>query len=177
MWPQGYGGPLAASMACGARDRMIRAGLHAPRGERSYDQNWAAPRDGSDGSCPTASPSEIGTRSLGPSRVIGVGTHDSRGGEEVSAHNSSTLPPSSTRDLSLEREPVRGASQPGHKGRIQGPLPTPRRGGGWVPGTDTRSWAVLQSLWAGGVRPPAWRCRRSRPQLRGAPTDLVPLTT
>ena len=39
LWPQGYGGPLAASMACGARDRMIRAGLRAPRGERSYDQN------------------------------------------------------------------------------------------------------------------------------------------
>ena len=130
LWPQGYGGPLAASMACGARDRMIRAGLRAPRGERSYDQNWAAPRVGSDGSCPTASPSEIGcgiTRAL----VCDRGGN-TQGGEEVSAHNSSTLSPSSTRDLSLEREPVRGASQPGHKGRIQGPLPTPRRGGGWV---------------------------------------------
>ena len=70
---------------------------------------------------------------------------NTEGGEEDFAHISSTLTPSSTRDLSLEREPVRGASQPGHKGRIQGPLPTPRRGGGWVPGTDTRSWAVSQS--------------------------------
>ena len=152
MWPQGYGGPLAASMACGARDRMIRAGLRAPRGERSYDQNWAAPRDGSDGSCPTVSPSEIGsgiTRALMCDRG-----GNTRGGEEDFAHISSTLTPSSTRDLSLEREPVRGASQPGHKGRIQGPLPTPRRGGGWVPGTDTRSWAVSQSYvgwWRGAT--------------------------
>ena len=30
--PQGYGGPLAASMPCDARDHMIRAGLRVPCG-------------------------------------------------------------------------------------------------------------------------------------------------
>ena len=75
LWPQRYGGPLAASMACGARDRMIRAGLRATRRERSHDQGWAAPCIGSDGSCPTVSPSAIDAGSLGPSCVIRAGTH------------------------------------------------------------------------------------------------------
>jgi hypothetical protein len=169
-WPQGYGGPIAASMACGARDRMIRAGLRASRGERSDDQSYAAPHSGSDGSSPTVPPSEIDariTRALACDR-----SGNTRGGEADFAHISSTLPPSSTRDLSLEREPARGVSQPGLVGRIQGPLPTPRRGGGWVPRTDARSWASPQSCGLAALgRLPG----EAEGAGRGAPTDLLSL--